>query len=257
MTTRDTNWPEGTPCWVDLGADDFEKAKAFYSALFGWQIDPGPAEFGGYSICLKDGQRVAGLAPKMDPSQPTVWTTYLASDNLDATVAKVREAGGQVVAEPMDVGDMGRMALAVDPAGAFVGFWQGMVHTGFTLANEPGSVTWNENFSRAWKDNQAFYTAVVGWKYDDMSQDGFEYATFRVGDTPAGGIGQISADMTAEMPPHWSVYFRVADTDSAFAEVKRLGGTGMRDPWDTPFGRMAVVADDQGAPFMLMADPKQ
>ena len=254
MTTRDTNWPEGTPCWVDLAVDDFEKAKAFYSTLFGWQIEVGPPEFGGYANCSKDGLMVAGMAPKMDPNQPTVWTTYLASDDLDATMAKVREAGGQVVAEPMDVGEMGRMALAVDPGGAFVGFWQGKSHIGFTLANEPGSVTWNENFSRAWKDNKSFYTAVVGWEYDDMSQGGFEYATFKVGDRPAGGIGQLRAETPAETPPYWNVYFKVADTDSAVAEVKRLGGKGLLDAWDTPFGRMAAVADDQGAPFMLMAD---
>jgi len=92
-------------------------------------------------------------------------------------------------------------------------------------------VTWNENFSRAWKQNQDFYRAVYGYEYDDMSGDGFEYATFSSGGAVAGGIGQIGPDMPAEMPPHWSVYFKVADVDAA-------------------------VADDQGAHFMVMADPR-
>ena len=259
MTTRDTNWPEGTPCWVDIGVDDFDKAKAFYSGLFGWEIEQGPAEYGGYGSCTKDGRNVAGMAPKMDPDQPTVWTTYLACDDLDATLGKVREAGGQVVMDAMDVGGMGRMALAIDPGGAFVGFWQGMSHTGFQLAGEPGSVTWNENFSRAWKQNQEFYASVLGWQLDDMSGDGFEYATFRTrgeAERPAGGIGQLGADMPEEVPPHWSTYFKVADTDEALSEVERLGGTVLRPAWDTPFGRMAAVTDDQGAQFMLMADPR-
>lgn len=256
MTTRDSNWPEGTPCWVDLGVDDFEKGRGFYSALFGWDIQHGSAEYGGYADCTKDGRSVAGLAPKMDTDQPTVWTTYLASDDVDATVAKVRGAGGTVVMEPMDVGDIGRMALVSDPGGAVVGLWQGRSHTGFRLANEPGSVTWNENFSRAWRQNQEFYAEVFGYGYDDMSGGGFEYATFKVDGNVAGGIGPMMPGMPTDVPPHWNTYFKVADTDAAVAKVAELGGTVLREPWDSDFGRMALVADDQGARFMLMADPK-
>lgn len=254
MTTRDSNWPEGTPCWVDLGVDDFDRAKRFYSELFGWQIEAGPAEFGGYATCTKDGRNVAGLAPKMESDQPTVWTTYLACDDVDVTLAKVRDAGGTVLTGPMDVAEMGRMAIATDPGGAVVGFWQGLAHTGFQLANEPGTVTWNENFSRAWKQNQEFYTAVVGWEYDDMSSDGFQYAAFKAGGNLAGGIGQMGEDVPAEVPAYWNTYFKVADTDRAAARIEELGGTVISPGWDTEFGRMAAVADDQGASFMVMAD---
>jgi uncharacterized protein len=257
MSRRDTRWPEGTPCWVDLAVDDFEKARTFYSGLFGWEVPTGLPEFGGYSTATKDGATVAGLMPKMEASQPSAWTTYLATDDLDATMSKVRDNGGQVVADAMDVADMGRMALAVDPGGAFVGFWQGGEHTGFQLANEPGSVTWNENFSRSWTDNKAFYTAVSGWDYDDMSGDGFEYAVFKVSDRPAGGIGPMGEDMPAELPGLWNVYFNVADTDAAVESVKRLGGSVVREASDTPFGRMAAVSDDQGVTFMLINSEDQ
>lgn len=254
MTTRDTNWPEGAPCWVDLGVDDFDRAKRFYGELFGWEVEPGPPEFGGYSSCTKDGRNVAGLAPKMDPSQPTVWTAYLASDDIGATLATVRAHGGQVFAEGMAIAGMGTMALAVDPAGAFVGFWQGGTHTGFQLADEPGSVTWNEQLSRSFEEAKAFYAAVVGWELDDMSADGFSYATFRAGGETAGGIGEIGPEMPEALPAHWSTYFKVADVDEAAATLERLGGRVVQAAWDTEFGRMAAVADDQGAPFMLMAD---
>jgi predicted enzyme related to lactoylglutathione lyase len=199
MTTRDTNWPEGTPCWVDLGVDDFDRAKEFYSRLFGWQVEQGPAEFGGYTSATRDGRAVAGLAPKMDPGQPTAWTTYLASGDVEATLRRVTEAGGTVVMDAMPVADFGTMALVSDPGGAVVGFWQGRSHTGFRLANEPGSVTWTENFSRAWRQNKDFYAAVLGWEYDDMSSDDFEYAAFKVGGQVAGGIGQIGADMPSDI----------------------------------------------------------
>ena len=55
---RDTRWPAGTPCWVDVSVDDVPKAIAFYQALFGWDIQVGGPEVGGYSIAHQD-SRVA------------------------------------------------------------------------------------------------------------------------------------------------------------------------------------------------------
>jgi predicted enzyme related to lactoylglutathione lyase len=152
MTTRDSNWPAGTPCWVDLGVDDFDRAREFYGRLFGWQIEPGAEEFGGYTSAMREGRAVAGLAPKMDPGQ----TAYLASDDVVETLRRVTEAGGTVLMDAMPVADFGTMALVSDPGGAVVGFWQGGSHTGFGLAHEPGSVTRNQNFSRDWQRNQDF-----------------------------------------------------------------------------------------------------
>ena len=148
MVTRDTAWPAGTPCWVDLGAGDTAQAAAFYSGVFGWTVQPGMPEAGNYSMCEVGGQAVAGIGQKMSAEMPTVWTTYLASDDVDATVERVRAAGGQVVMEPMDVMEAGRMAIATDPGGAAFGIWQSGLHTGAGRANEPGSLIWNENMSR-------------------------------------------------------------------------------------------------------------
>ncbi|MGH3169110.1 MAG: VOC family protein [Trebonia sp.] len=97
MVTRDTTWPEGTPCWVDLGVSDIPKAIAFYSGVFGWSIPPGPPEVGGYSIASIGGRDVAGIGPKMGPADmPSAWTAYLAADDADATVAKIKSAGGSL-----------------------------------------------------------------------------------------------------------------------------------------------------------------
>src|ERR1051326_8751044 len=104
VVTRDTRWPAGTPCWVDVSVDDVPKAIAFYKALFGWDIELGADEVGGYSIAHSGGHIVAAISPKMaGPDAPTVWTTFLASDDVDATADKIKGAGGQVLAGPMDV----------------------------------------------------------------------------------------------------------------------------------------------------------
>jgi predicted enzyme related to lactoylglutathione lyase len=255
MATRDTPWPNGTPCWVDLAVDDIDAARLFYEGLFGWQIEVGSPEFGGYATCSKDGHRAAALMPKMSADQPSVWTTYLASDDADAAVARVTANGGQVLAEPMDVGDFGRMALALDPGGAVFGIWQSGSHTGAGVVNEPGSVIWNENMTRGWEANKTFYAAVFAWEYGDMSGHGFNYATFKVDGADVGGIGELSADAPADLPPNWSTYFAADNTDEAVDEVVKLGGNVVQPPRDTPFGRMAVVSDNQGSVFSLMSAP--
>jgi hypothetical protein len=253
MVTRDTAWPPGTPCWADLSAEDVGRARAFYAGLFGWQVPPGPPEAGGYSIAELDGRAVAGIGPKMGPPEsPVAWTTYLATDDAAATAARITAAGGQLLVEPFDVMDSGRMAIAADPAGAVFGIWQGSTFHGAQLANEPGSMTWNENMSRDLDGSKAFYQAVFGYDYGDMGDDGFRYATLELDGAIVGGIGELGSDQ-ADVPAHWSAYFAVADTDAAVSAVVRLGGRVVAPAWDSPYGRMAVVSDDQGGVFSVMA----
>ena len=197
---------------------------------------------------------MAGIGPKQGPPEaPAAWTTYLASDDADATTAKVTAAGGAVLAEPFDVMDVGRMSVAADPGGAVFGIWQARSHKGMGLANESGTVCWNENMSRDFEANKAFYSAVFGYGYDDMSSPEFSYATFKTTGDSIGGIGDLGTMAPPETPAHWMTYFGVDDADEAAETVIKLGGSVMRPAWDTPYGRMAILADDQGAVFAIMA----
>ena len=256
MVTRDTRWPAGTPCWVDVSVDDVPKAIAFYQALFGWDIPLGGPEVGGYSIAHQDGRIVAAVGPKMgSPGAPSVWTTYLATDDVDATAAKIKGAGGQLLAEPMDVMEEGRMAVAADPAGAVFGLWQGGRTTGIGVANEPNTLSWNEQMSADFDASKAFYQAVFGYAYQDMSGDGFKYATPTVDGHAVGGIGEYPEGTPAGTPAAWAAYFAVTDTDAAMAKVTELGGRVVDPPRDTPYGRIGVVADNHGAVFSLITPP--
>ena len=256
VVTRDTRWPAGTPCWVDVSVDDVPKAIAFYQALFGWDIELGGPEVGGYSIAHQDGRIVAAVSPKMGaPDAPSAWTTYLATDDADATAAKIKGAGGQVLAGPMDVMEEGRMAVAMDPAGAVFGLWQGGNTTGLQVANEPGALVWSEHMSRDFGGSKAFYQAVFGYGYQDMSGDGFKYAMLMVDDHEVGGIGEYPEGTPAEMPAAWATYFAVTDTDAAAAKVTELGGRVVQPASDTPYGRIAVVADNHGAVFSVITPP--
>ena len=112
-----TEYAPGTPSWVELSAPDTDAAAAFYGDLMGWSAtEPGPVEeTGGYRMFQQGDQRVAGLMGHMQEGQPTIWATYVSVADADDTAAKVKDAGGNVMVEPMDVMDIGRMAFFVDP----------------------------------------------------------------------------------------------------------------------------------------------
>jgi uncharacterized protein len=203
-------------------------------------------------MCLLNGMAVAGIGPNMGQADaPATWTTYLASQDVDETALKIKAAGGQVLMEPFDVMDAGRMALAADPGGAVFGVWEARSHSGMQVANEPGSVTWNENMTRDFDGNKDFYRAVFGYDYGDLSSEGFRYATLDLGGLPVGGIGEIGPEAPEDLPSNWATYFAVADADDAVARASELGGLVIRPPWDSPYGRMAVLSDDQGAVFAV------
>jgi len=235
---------------------DLPRARDFYGALFGWTFEDLPPEAGGYVMARKDGHVVAGLMARDpdDPGQRDVWTVYLAADDVDATVQAARGAGGVFFLGPMDVLDVGRIAVGADPAGAAYGLWQARSHTGTDLVGEPGSLCWAESMSRDYTASQAFYSDVLGFNLEEIGEGGFSYsvATLADGGAPVAGIGAIPAEAPADVPSHWMAYFAVADADAAADRVTSLGGTVVRSPFDTPYGRMAVVAGAQGETFSVM-----
>jgi uncharacterized protein len=192
MPTRDTAWPNGTPCWIDYGAADIDEAKAFYGDVLGWTYTGGAPEYGGYLTCLARGREAAGIAPQQDPSTPPRWTTYFASDDADAAAGRIITAGGTVVSPPMDVGPMGRMAVALDPLGNPFGLWQAGEHTGVRIYNEPGALVWSEAAVDDPVAARRFYSAVFGFRFDEVEGAG-GYTTFA---TDAGPLGAVDRPPT-------------------------------------------------------------
>jgi predicted enzyme related to lactoylglutathione lyase len=252
MTIRDTPWPAGTPSWVDLMTTDQAAARAFYAALFGWEIQVSGEDTGYYGMASLGGRNVAGIGGMMGMEHPPVWNTYLATNAADDTCKSAEGAGGSVVAPPMDVMDFGRMAFIQAPGGGVFGLWQAGTHIGAGLVNEPGSFTWNEFMTRDYEGAKRFYADLFGYTYTEMGGDAFQYATMELDGNTVGGIGRLPDDVPAQVPPHWRVYFAVEDTDAAVARVTELGGSVTRPPNDSPYGRLADVADPQGAMFSVI-----
>ena len=249
-----TAYAPGTPCWVDLMAKDQQAALGFYHDLLGWHGEQGPAEFGGYAVCELGGKAVAGIGPAMAPEgmpePPTVWTSYLASADADAAQAAITNAGGSVLAPVMEVGSLGRMLIAADPQGAVFGVWQPGEFFGAQLVNEAGALTWNELHTSDAAAAASFYGEALGVQIEPM--DGADsYWQLTVEGRPVGGVTLLASDPPGT-PAHWLAYFAVDDTDSAVNVLVKGGGTLLAPPFDMAAGRMAVVADPQGAVFALI-----
>ena len=247
-----TSYAPGTPNWVDLGSPDIEASIEFYTALLGWEVPASEnvEQTGGYRRATKNGVDVAGMMPLMQEGQPPAWTTYVSVADADATSAAVKEAGGSVLAEPMDVMDLGRMAIFADPTGAVFGIWQPGSFPGAGLANESGSISWNELGTRDPGAAKAFYAKVFGWDStdNDMGEMG-TYTEWKLGEGSIGGMMDVSGRLPDEIPAHWMVYFAVDDADATVELAKERGGGVAFGPIDIPVGRFAILTDPHGAAF--------
>ena len=250
------DYAPGTPSWVELSSPDADASAAFYRELMNWSAtEPGPVESGGYRMFQQDGQNIAGLMGHMQEGQPTAWMTYISVTDADETAGKVKASGGSVIVEPMDVMDIGRMAVFADPAGAVFGIWQPKTFTGADLVNEPGSLCWNEVLTRDADTGKSFYASVFGWTAGRPQFEGApaSYTVWELDGKGVGGMMQMTDEyFPAELPSHWGVCFAVADCDAVVAKAQELGATVTNGPMDMPIGRFAGFIDPQGASFTVM-----
>jgi predicted enzyme related to lactoylglutathione lyase len=250
MPTRDAA-PKSAPCWFDLSTSDPEASRAFYAGLFGWTSTVAE-EFGGYISFELDGAMIAGGMASDGSMGPDGWSVYLATDDIVKVAEAAASAGGEVVAPPMAVGDLGQMAFVTDAGGAMVGAWQSGEHKGFTRYDEPGTPSWFELHTRAFDASLDFYREVYGADIRvEVDEPGFRYAILSAGGEDLAGIMDATAFLPEGVPAHWSVYIAVEDADAVVAKAQQLGGSLVAGPEDTPYGRLATIADPTGAQIKL------
>lgn len=256
MSEVRNGYAPGTPCWVDLMAPDQRAALDFYRDLFGWQGEPGPPETGGYAVCTLNGRAVAGIGPAMardgQPAPPTVWTTYLAVADAEASAGAVAAHGGKVVMPAMEVLTFGRMAIVSDPSDAVFGLWEPRDFTGCEVVNEPGALTWNELATPDVDGALTFYPAALGIEAEP-SPEVPGYHVLMVDGRPVGGMQGLDR-LPPGTPPHWLTYFAVDGADTTVDALVRAGGSVLQPPFDMAMGRIAVVSDPQGGVFAVFEE---
>lgn len=249
---------QGQPCWFDLFTPDTEGARRFYSEVFGWVGAEASEAFGGYFMFFLDEAQtvpVAGCMPNNEPGQDGSWQTYLAVDSIDATVTRAVDAGATLEVPITQVADLGFMAGVIDPTGAFVGLWKAVAFAGQTAYGpdaSPGMVCYTELHTRDFPAALAFYRDAIGWDAEVRTEmPDLEYATLGGGWAPAGIMGAESF-LAERETPRWLLYFASEDTDATADRVEASGGRVLSPPQDTPFGRIARIADPSGAEFQVM-----
>ena len=248
MTDNATN----TPIWTDLASPDVEGSKAFYGGLFGWEAETvAPPEYGSYTMFKLGGKQVGAVATMQEGQHPA-WSIYIGTEDADATVEKVLDAGGEIALKPEDVTEDGRIAIVRDATGAFLSLWQPKAHTGFDTKDVPGSFGWAELATRDIEGAKTFYAAVFGGGAETNGEGPAAYTEWHLDGKSIAGAMEMGPERPAQIPAHWLVYFAVADVGASSAKAGELGASVVVPAMDFPGGRFAVTRDPLGAVFGLM-----
>lgn len=170
-----TDFPQGSPCWLDLGSPDPAAAAAFYGAVFGWTFQALGPEAGGYGFLQADGRTVAAVGALTEEGAQSAWTTYFRTPDAEATARAVRAAGGEVRVEPFDVMQAGRMAQLTDPQGARFAVWQSGTTIGLDAVSTDNALVWAELHTPDQEAGAAFYATVFGWRSEKFPAPGMSY----------------------------------------------------------------------------------
>jgi len=249
-----TSHAQGTPSWFELSTTDPDGAARLYGQLFGWSDDPQPIPDGpAYHMQRIEGDAVAAISPQMpgevEQGLPPHWNVYITVDDLDATAGKVEAAGGSILMPPMDVMDVGRMAVISDPTGGVVCLWEAKAHIGAERVGEPGTIAWAELATTDPERAAAFFRELLGVETEvNPMPEGEPYTVMKAGGEEVAGIMKMPAEMQG-MPPMWSPYFGVEDVDACVERAQSLGLQVAVPGMDIPEGRFAVLVDPQQAAF--------
>ena len=246
----------GEFCWTDLQSVDVDGQSAFYESLFGWthqDLPTGPTT-PDYRMFFKDGVIAAGcntMSPDM-AGMPSFWAVYIATPDVDATVAKAEALGATVIMPTMDVLDSGRMVAIADPTGGSVFLWQARAHKGAEIFMSEGAISWADLSTRDPETAAAFYAELLGWEIVKTETPG-PYWQVLIDGEAQGGIMLMPEMMGPDVPAFWTIYFGTNDMDASLGQVAALGGTVIAPPMEIGDGvSFAVVSDPAGAVFSLL-----
>lgn len=248
--------------WYELLTPDSDASKAFYDSVVGWTIGARLEGMDYRMIEAPDGA-VGGVmqlnADMIAGGAKPTWLGYFGVDDVDAAVASITAAGGQVHLPPFDIAGVGRIAMVTDPQGVPFYVMRGASDGTSTAYSRHGlgHVSWNELLTPDDAAALAFYDKQLNIK--------------KVGAMPMGAMGDYSFISNSEggeaigavmkappgAPSAWSFYFRVSDIEAAKQRIERSGGKVAHGPMEVPGGEMVLQATDpHGARFGLVAPGK-
>lgn len=245
----------GTPCWIELNCTDEQATREFYAALFDWeyQSHPDPAT-GSYTLALAHGNPAAGIYVGGPDAAPE-WTLHLSVPNTRTSAERVRQLGGQLTVGPVDLPGRGSILHVIDPSGAHVVFWDAPgslrlvtgghgTFAGADLNTHDGELA--DDFYRALFE---FTSQQIGDGVD------YDYVQWRLAGVAVLYRYVMGPEFGDDTPPHWMTYFDIdtaVGVDGIAHTAVELGGAIVVPPYDSPWGRIAVLADIDGTNFSVI-----
>ncbi|MEJ2310202.1 MAG: VOC family protein [Gammaproteobacteria bacterium] len=244
--------------WAELFTSDVAEAKAFYGSVFGWQFETRGTREKPYTLVLNEGKPVAGMlrhpAAQGDALRSR-WVGLVSVTNVDAATESMREAGGAVLLDPVNLPGRGKVALAADPEGARFGVLATESGDPADVMPEAGGWLWHELWAHSARNAGDFYTQTLGYSIKRASRAAGKVEWHLVaGGYPRAGIIEHGA---SGLPSAWLHYVRVADVDATIERVKKAGGSLLIAPTrEFRQGRAAVIVDPMGAPMGIAEWPE-
>jgi predicted enzyme related to lactoylglutathione lyase len=243
--TSGTQTVVGRFVWHDHASGDRDRAKTFYAELLGWEIEifkPGEMD---YPMISANGQQHGGFGPAQGGA-PSHWLGHVVVEDVEAAMQRAKGAGGEIVTGPMEIPEVGRIAVIRDPQGAVISAFEPQ---GEARIPE-GAFLWDELRTSDLDGAKRFYGEVFGWTAGDVEVEGQSYTLFQLGETSVAGCSTAAGEGT---PPHWAPYLATDDVDASTAKAKELGATVYLEPTSMQgVGRFSALGDPTGAPFGLM-----
>lgn len=253
--------------WYELLTSDADAAGDFYDKVVGWTSKPsGQTDVDYRFFSSGDGTNMAdgvggymAITPDMaEHGARPAWIGYIGVDDVDASVASIKAAGGAELMPAMDLPGVGRMAMVADPQGALFYVMRGESdeesHSFAAEYPKVGHCAWNELSTTDPDGAKSFYGQQFGWTKDgemDMGPMGkYEFLRASGGRFALGAVMPKMPDMPMSA---WTFYFRVPDIDAAAATTRGLGGTLFMEPMEIPGGDYSFTAmDPHGAAFGIV-----
>ncbi|MFT4058071.1 MAG: VOC family protein [Legionella sp.] len=118
---------KGQFCWNELATNDVQRAKEFYSKLLDWEFKEIKSDDMTYTL-IRSGNKECGGIWQIPNDQkaniPPHWMAYILVDNVQKTLEQAKKHGATEVKGVTQAGDMGHLAIIMDPTGAHIAFWE-------------------------------------------------------------------------------------------------------------------------------------
>jgi predicted enzyme related to lactoylglutathione lyase len=230
--------------WIDLLTENTRDAAIFYQGLFGWRVKQSAGDEA-YLVISLDGKPIGGMTAVADrdgKAPESWWLLSLSVDNVDQSVAVIKQNGGKLLQGPVDDAGRGRMALVADPGGAPLILLRAAGGDPADVKAVVGERFWTDLFTRDANAAEAFYKPLAGFQRTQVEAGvGHRYLILNQHGRARAGLVELQWD---DLEDNWMPYVMVENVKSTISKARELGGSLILEKND-----VAILVDPTGAVF--------